>query len=168
MPRRAIGAKPAPNATPMFERILLVCTGNICRSPLAEAMLRQQIAADGRADEAQVRSAGTKALPGRRADETVLFVAKGEPALVELLQQHRSQPIDRTLTWWADLILVMEPHHGRSVVKLDETARSKVHLLGASTRKPILDPYLKHESVYRDAHGLIATAVASWRHKIND
>ncbi|KQP17935.1 low molecular weight protein-tyrosine-phosphatase [Pseudorhodoferax sp. Leaf267] len=152
----------------MFERILLVCTGNICRSPLAEAMVRLQLAEDGRAATAQVRSAGTKAIPGKPADETVLFVARTQPTLAASLQSHRSQSIDRTLTWWADLILVMETHHARSVLKLDPTARGKIHLMGAGLGQSIPDPYLKHETVYREVHNLIAASVASWRHKINN
>lgn len=152
----------------MFERILLVCTGNLCRSPLAEAMLRLQLTADGRGDQAQVRSAGTKAVLGKRVDETVLFVAQTQPALVQELQGHRSQPVDRSLTWWADLILVMETRQAQSVLKLDPSAQPKIQLLGALIRKPIPDPYLRHESVYREVHGLISNAVVSWRYKIND
>lgn len=151
----------------MFERILLVCTGNICRSPLAEAMLREQLAADGRGNQAQVRSAGTKAQSGKHIDETVLFVAQTQEALTESLRKHRSQPVDRTLIWWADLILVMEPHHGKSVVTLDSTARSKIHLLDFQSGRSIPDPYLKHETVYREVHASITSAVVSWRHKIN-
>jgi protein-tyrosine phosphatase len=151
----------------MYERILLVCTGNICRSPLAEAMLRVQIAAAGRGDAAQVRSAGSKAQLGKRVDDTVLFVARSKPELIESLSNHRSQPIDGTLTWWADLILVMEPQHGQAVVKLDSTARDKVHLLGSGIGKLIPDPYLRHEAVYREVQDLISAAVAAWQPKIN-
>jgi protein-tyrosine phosphatase len=151
----------------MFDRILLVCTGNICRSPLAEAMLRRQLARDGRGDVAQVRSAGTRVQPGQAADETVLYLAKGEPELAPSLQAHRSRPLDGTLTWWADLILVMEPHHGQRVAALDPAARSKVQLLGRWIRRPIGDPYLKHESVYRETHELIQAAVLSWRNTLH-
>lgn len=152
----------------MFERILLVCTGNLCRSPLAEAMLRLQLTADGRGNQAQVRSAGTKAAMGKRVDETVLFVAQAQPALIEDLQHHRSQPVDRSLTWWADLILVMETRQAQAVLKVDPSAHPKIQLLGALIRKPIPDPYLRHESVYREVHGLVSSAVVSWRYKIND
>ncbi len=151
----------------MYERILTVCTGNICRSPLAEAMLRLQLADEGRAGHAQVRSAGLGAVLGRRADDTVLYLAKTSPALLALLEQHRSQPLTLTLTWWADLILVMEPRHARRVAELDPAATAKVRLLGQWTGQTIGDPYLKHESVYRDAHSRIEGAVASWRETIN-
>ncbi|MDX9839346.1 MAG: low molecular weight phosphotyrosine protein phosphatase, partial [Azoarcus sp.] len=51
----------------MFEKILTVCTGNICRSPLAEFLLRERLGAAGK--KAEVRSAGIGALIGHPADE---------------------------------------------------------------------------------------------------
>ena len=151
----------------MYERILTVCTGNICRSPLADAMLRLQLAADGRGDIARVRSAGIATVPDKRVDDTVLYVAKGQPRLLELLEQHRSQVLNPSLTWWADLILVMESRHARHIEKLDPSAKHKVHLLGQWTHKSIPDPYLKHETEYREAHARIAQAVVAWRDHIN-
>ncbi len=151
----------------MFDRILVVCTGNICRSPLAEALLRQQLSADGRGQSAQVRSAGTRAQTGQPVDETVLFLAQQQPDLVRSLQAHRSQPLDATLTWWADLILVMESHHGKRVAEMDPAARSKVQLMGRWIRRPVGDPYLQHEGVYRETQELLEKAVLSWRNTLN-
>ena len=51
----------------MFTRLLTVCIGNICRSPMAEALLRAHLAAQGR-EAATVQSAGLAALVGRPAD----------------------------------------------------------------------------------------------------
>lgn len=150
----------------MYERILTICTGNICRSPLAEAMLRLQLRADGHDQVAQVRSAGTRALTGRPADETVLFVARNHSDLLQELEQHRAQQLSATLLWWADLILVMELGHARQVERIDPSARAKIHLLGQWVGTPIADPYLKHEHDYRTAHGLIEQAVLSWRDRL--
>lgn len=152
----------------MFERILVVCTGNICRSPLAEALLRLQLRADGRDSIAQVRSAGTRALVDKPVDETVLFVARQQPALLPELERHKAQQINGTLLWWADLILAMEPHHVRQLSRMDPSVAPKVHLLGHWAGGPIADPYMKHELDYRICHGSIERAVLSWRDKIND
>lgn len=152
----------------MFERILVVCTGNICRSPLAEAMLRLQLRSDGRDRIAQVRSAGTRALIDKPVDETVLFVARQQPALLPELERHKAQQINGTLLWWADLILAMEPDHIRQLTRIDPSAAPKAHLLGQSVGGRIPDPYLKHELDYRSCHGSIERAVLSWRDKIND
>lgn len=150
----------------MYERILTICTGNICRSPLAEAMLRLQLRADGNDRTVQVRSAGVRALVGRPVDETVLFVARDHPDLLRELEHHRAQQLNATLLWWADLILIMELDHARRVERMDASARTKIHLLGQWIGTPIADPYLRHEQDYRTAHGLIERSVLSWRDKI--
>ncbi|KQP43214.1 low molecular weight protein-tyrosine-phosphatase [Pseudorhodoferax sp. Leaf274] len=150
----------------MYERILVVCTGNICRSPLAEAMLRLQLEADGRGQMTQVQSAGTRALVGKPADETVLHVARQQPRLLQELERHCAQQVNGTLLWWADLILVMERPHVRQIEKIDPQARGKTHMLGHWLGRTIADPYLRHESVYQETHGLIEQAVLSWRDRI--
>lgn len=151
----------------MYQRILTVCTGNLCRSPLAQAMLRLQLAADGRED-AQVLSAGLRATPDRPVDDAVLFVAREQPALLAPLRAHRAQPLTPTLTWWADLILVMEPAQVQRVLKVDRSAANKIQPLGRWTgQHTIRDPHLKHEDVYREVHAQIAQAVLSWRETIN-
>jgi protein-tyrosine phosphatase len=151
----------------MYQRILTVCTGNICRSPLAQAMLRLQAKADGRED-VQLVSAGVRAPLDKPVDEAVLFVARSQPALLPLLEAHRSQPLTAAMTWWADLILVMEPKHVARVLKIDAQARDKIHALGRWTAHPsIADPHLKHEEVYREVHQQIAEAVLAWRDPIN-
>nr|WP_145546216.1 low molecular weight protein-tyrosine-phosphatase [Variovorax boronicumulans] len=150
----------------MYERILVVCTGNICRSPLAEALLRLQLQADGRGQSAQVQSAGTRALVGKPVDETVLYVARQQPRLVQELERHRAQQINRTLLWWADLILVMEQGHVRHLARVDPTAPAKARFLGHWIGATIADPYLKHESVYEETHDLVERAVQSWRQRL--
>lgn len=151
----------------MYDRILVICTGNICRSPLAEALFRLQLRADGRDQVAQVRSAGTRAMVNNPVDETVLFVAREHPGLLPELKQHKAQQLDGSLLWWADLVLIMEPAHGRHVARLDRSALPKTHLMGEWIGTNIADPYLKHELDYRSTHALIVQAVLSWRDKIN-
>lgn len=150
----------------MYQRILTVCTGNVCRSPLAQAMLHAQFVADGR--DAQVISAGVRAMVDKPVDPTVLFIAGAQPALLPILQQHRAQLLTDALTWWADLILVMEPAHVPRVLKIDPASRNKIQPLGRWTRQlAIADPHLRHESVYRQVHEQIEQAVRAWRDDIN-
>lgn len=151
----------------VYERILVVCTGNICRSPLAAAMLRLQLPTGVPKEAVQVQSAGTRALVGQPTDETVLYVAREHPLLLQELQQHRAQQINSTLLWWADLVLIMERAHLRQIARIDPLAHKKTWLLGHWLGKSIADPYLKHELDYRDTHGLISDAVLSWCDKMN-
>lgn len=150
----------------MYERILVVCTGNICRSPLAAAMLRLQLERGGRSGHTQVQSAGTRAMVGKPTDESVLYVAREEPRLLPALEEHRAQQINATLLWWADLVLIMERGHARQIARVDPQADGKIWLLGHWLGKTIADPYLKHELEYRDTHRLIEAAVLSWRDKL--
>ncbi len=148
----------------MFQKILIVCTGNICRSPLAEAMLRQQLHIAHPASQAEVRSAGIGALVGAPADSTVQRIAL-EDGLA--LTDHIAQQATPALTRWADLVLVLEAHHLRYIVQLDPTARGKTFLLGHWTPEPeIDDPYRKSEERHRAVHARIAQAVRTWQDKL--
>ncbi|MDC3411785.1 low molecular weight protein arginine phosphatase [Aquibacillus sp. 3ASR75-11] len=87
-------------------RILFVCTGNTCRSPMAEALLKQKN------DQIKVQSAGIFAGKGQRASQGTIDVLKekGIPF------HHQSQPITRDLLNWADLVLAMTTQHKQTIV----------------------------------------------------
>jgi len=146
----------------VFRNILTLCTGNICRSPLAAALLRQRLTAAGRTG-VQVQSAGIGALVGEPADDTVQAQAQDDTELAALLAAHRAQQATPELVRWADLILGMEPHHLHYVQRMAPTARGKAFLLGRwQGDAAIADPYRQHASVYRIVHGRIVGAVDAW------
>lgn len=99
--------------------LLFVCTGNTCRSPLAEAIARAEAARRG-LDDVRCRSAGTSAFPGHPASSTGLVVAS-ERGID--LSEHRSRPLDHELVEWADEILVMARWHGETVLAAAPEAR---------------------------------------------
>jgi protein-tyrosine-phosphatase len=82
--------------------VLLVCTGNICRSPLAEALLRREVAA--RHLEVEVSSAGTGAWDGAPASEGAYLVGLEHDLD---LSAHRARMLTRDVIKRADLILTM-------------------------------------------------------------
>lgn len=129
-------------------RILFVCTGNTCRSALAEAIARKVIVERGLSD-VDVLSAGTSAWDGAAASDGALLVGM-ERGLD--LSQHRSQTLTRELVHDADLILAMGPHHLERVEALGGSG--KAYLLtdyasrGASV-KPVNDPIGGELDVYR-------------------
>jgi protein-tyrosine phosphatase len=141
----------------MFQRILTVCTGNICRSPLAEALLRDRLTRAGQS--AEVRSAGTGALSGHPADPITQELAAEQGIS---LDEHTAFPITTTLTRWADLILTMEHAHQTRLIELDPTARGKVFLLGHWQDREITDPYRRDHDVYREVQQQILEGVESW------
>jgi protein-tyrosine-phosphatase len=88
-------------------RILLVCSGNTCRSPMAEVILRGALEARGWS-QVEVRSAGVAAYPGAPATDEAVRAAERHDLD---LSDHRSTPLDRDLMGWADLVLTMTPAH---------------------------------------------------------
>lgn len=87
--------------------ILFVCTGNTCRSPMAEAILRHH--AD---DSLKVRSAGLFASAGSPASHQSMQVLKDNGIDID----HRSQPLNEELVEWADLILTMTSQHKQAII----------------------------------------------------
>src|SRR5438046_345072 len=87
-------------------RVLFVCTGNTCRSPLAAIALRAELGDD--AAHIEVASAGTAASPGQPASEGTQRVAAADGFD---LSAHRARPLTAELARAADFVFVMsEPH----------------------------------------------------------
>ena len=87
--------------------LLFVCSGNTCRSPLAESIARQLVL-DRNLRDIEVKSAGTSANANAPASDGALLVAL-EQGLD--LSTHRSQELSPELVQWADVILTMGSHH---------------------------------------------------------
>lgn len=129
-------------------RILFVCTGNTCRSPLAEALAKKVVVERGLAD-VEVMSAGTSAWDGAPASDGALLVGM-ERGLD--LSAHRAQTLTRELVRDADLVLAMGPHHLERVEALGGTGRA--YLLTdfasrGSSARPVNDPIGGELDLYR-------------------
>jgi protein-tyrosine-phosphatase len=128
--------------------VLFVCTGNTCRSPMAEALLRQALAARG-IDHVTVASAGTGAWEGAPVSEGAYLVGL-EHGLD--LGDHRARLLTRELVREADLILAMSGHHLARVAELG--GENKVHLLSTYAGREgggaeVTDPFGSDLAVYR-------------------
>jgi tRNA threonylcarbamoyl adenosine modification protein (Sua5/YciO/YrdC/YwlC family) len=131
-------------------KILIVCTGNICRSPMAEAMLRQKLRLAG-GENFVVRSAGTSATVDHPPQLRALQAMENRGIDI---RSHRSRPIKHELMDWADLVFVMTTDHLAEMHELYEESTQKVFLLSAYPEMDlegiygVEDPYGSDLAVY--------------------
>ena len=91
--------------------VLIVCTANICRSPVVEVLLKDRLAAEG-LEHWLVESAGTWASKGQNASEfgVILMAEQGLD-----ISNHKSQPVSKVLLAVTDLILTLETGHAEAL-----------------------------------------------------
>lgn len=132
--------------------IVLVCTGNTCRSPMAEGLLKKRIAdrlgckiseLDDR--DIVIMSAGISAPPGSRAAAEAIQTMQ-ERGLD--LTQHESQPLSERIVRFADVILTMTRGHRDAIVQAWPDAEPRVHLISRS-RGDVADPIGGPLDLYR-------------------
>jgi protein-tyrosine-phosphatase len=133
-----------------IKTILFVCTGNSCRSVMAEGLLKKYLKDEGR-DDIEVASAGVRAIDGIEPTKEAIEVMRSEGADVS---NHRSRGLTDELIKKADLILVMSAHHMDDIVNRVPEAASKVHMLKeqpcACEDTGIEDPIGRPVSFYRE------------------
>lgn len=143
----------------MFNSILVVCVGNICRSPMAEALLRRQL--QGKATS--VASAGLGALVGHTADPLAqaLMAERGID-----ISPHRARQLGTAELAAVELVLVMEGWQQREIEKKFPQARGKVYRLGHWGDFEIEDPYRKPRQAFEQALSGIEQGIEQWLKRI--
>lgn len=133
---------------PSAMHILFVCTGNICRSPFAEALgpLLSQ--------EHTYASAGTRPLLGEPASATGITTAANHFGAD--MTSHRARELTPDLVAEADVVFAMEQHHADAVEAMNPQARVELLLPDGG---PVPDPYGGDEGAYLVSYSLISRAL---------
>ncbi|HSW13881.1 MAG TPA: low molecular weight protein-tyrosine-phosphatase [Solimonas sp.] len=144
----------------MFNRIIVVCTGNICRSPIGEVLLRQRLEGKNRT----VLSAGIGALVGHPADPMVceLMAERGID-----IGAHRAQQATLPLLSSMDLILTMDRTHSDWIMQQYPALRGRVHkFLKWSKDRDVADPYRLPREAFEKALADIDQGVEDWLRRL--
>ncbi|MFY0518351.1 low molecular weight protein arginine phosphatase [Lysinibacillus sp. UGB7] len=125
--------------------ILFVCTGNTCRSPMAEAILKHK-----QINNVEVRSAGIYAMPNAEMS------AHAQQILDEanMPHQHLATQLSETEMDWADLILTMTTAHRDTIIANFPYAEGKVFTLkeftSVNSLENVVDPYGGSKAIYEE------------------
>lgn len=109
-------------------RLLLVCEGNICRSPWAQVLVRHRLQLDA-VDRFEVSSAGTHALLGRPAHPLLRLLCETDQQR-SAVEQHRSRRVDMALLRAQDLVVVMEHRHRLDLLDTWPEGHRRVFTIG--------------------------------------
>ena len=146
----------------MVSRILIVCLGNICRSPAASAFFEAVI--ENHELPCLVESAGIQALDNAQADPIVCGILKKKYNID--LSFHRSRQLQDSMMIENDLILVMTHEQQYYLETHYSYAVGKIYTLGKWRKAAILDPYGQSKKTFDENIVLIKECVSDWTEKL--
>ena len=140
-----------------IQNILVVCVGNICRSPMAEYFLKQQY------PQLHIESAGISGLTGHAADQKASLCMQ---RLGIDMSAHIAKKLNANLIKKADLILVMSQNQQKHIEQTWPFAKGKTFRLGHWQGRNVPDPYQHEQAVFDDTCQLIQNCISDWKKHI--
>lgn len=141
-----------------FDNILVVCVGNICRSPIAEALLKQQY------PQKNIDSAGLSAIVGNPVDPNSQAVM--EPYNIDM-SLHIAKQVNENLVMKADVIFTMSDGQTKWIEERWPYCRGKTFKIGHWIDKEVADPYQHDISLFEIARQDIVESLKLWTDKIS-
>lgn len=140
-----------------IQNILVVCIGNICRSPMAEYFLKQEF------PQLHVESAGISGLVGHNADDKAILCMQRHGID---MQTHIAKKLNADLIKKSDLILVMSQNQQKHIEQTWPFSKGKTFRLGHWQGKNVPDPYQYEQAVFDDTCQLIQNCINDWKKHI--
>jgi protein-tyrosine phosphatase len=138
----------------MFRHILVVCLGNICRSPVGARILQQKL------PHSTVRSAGLNAVVGHGIDRDFGLVASGYGIDVD---RHYARQLTQAMCYEQDLILVMESRHISILAAIAPQAQGKTLLFGHwQNHLEIRDPFRRSREEHQHSIQQLLASATGW------
>ncbi|MEB4800920.1 low molecular weight phosphotyrosine protein phosphatase [Acinetobacter soli] len=137
-----------------IKHILVVCIGNICRSPMAEYLLKAEY------PELHIESAGIAAMVGHGADDKAIQCMQ---SLNLDMSMHVAKKLDGSYVKKADLILVMSSNQQKHIETTWSFAKGKTFRLGHWQNKNVPDPYQHDQAFFDSTFQLIKLCIADWK-----
>ena len=145
-----------------MQRILFVCTGNTCRSPMAEAILKNH-----KLEDVEVRSAGVHAVNGSGASAHTKSVLQEN----NIPHDHQSRVLSESDITWATYVLTMTASHKEVIIHHFPLAVNKTFTLkefaGETFEHDVADPFGGSSTHYREAYQEIEQAIRTIMGRLN-
>lgn len=140
-----------------IKTILVVCVGNICRSPMAEYFLKETY------PQLTIHSAGIQGLTGHPADEKAMLCMQN---LSIDMQSHIAKKLDAQMLKNADLVLVMSQNQLKHIERTWPFAKGKTFRLGHWQQCDVADPYQHDQAMFDQTCQLIQSCISNWKQYI--
>lgn len=145
----------------MINSILVLCIGNICRSPIAEAMLARKFKELG--FDTKVSSAGLGALVDSPADpiSQELSLENGLD-----ISEHRARQLTPDMVFASDMIITMSSKQTKEVEQLYSGVKGRCYRLGHWGEFDVVDPYKRPRAIFEQAYALIEQGIGEWSKRL--